>query len=62
MSKALLPTVIWANGGQTIKLFAHPELFKHSDKLSHVAVQHSHKDVSVGALRNIYRQTGWELK
>ena len=34
--------------------------FKHPDKPGKVSVQHPKKDLSINAVRSIYRQAGWE--
>ena len=34
--------------------------FKHNTKLGKVTVQHPKKDLTVGTLRHIYRQAGWD--
>lgn len=36
--------------------------FKHPTRLGHVVIPHPRKDVAIGTLRNIYRQTGWEWR
>lgn len=38
------------------------EKFKHPTKHGHVIVPHPRKDIPVGTLRNIYRQSGWEWR
>ncbi|MBB1126246.1 type II toxin-antitoxin system HicA family toxin [Thiospirillum jenense] len=36
--------------------------FKHQHHPQHVVVPHPRQDISIGTLRNIYRQAGWDWK
>ena len=38
------------------------EKFKHVALHGHVVVPHPRKDITIGTLRNIYRQAGWNWK
>ncbi|WP_036502589.1 type II toxin-antitoxin system HicA family toxin [Nitrosococcus oceani] len=36
--------------------------FKHPVKSNHVVIPHPRKNIPIGTLRNIYRQTGWKWR
>jgi predicted RNA binding protein YcfA (HicA-like mRNA interferase family) len=51
-----------SEGWELLAVVGSHHKFKHPQKPGRVVVPHPKRDLTIGTLRNIYRQVGWEWK